>query len=101
MNAIRDVSNCGSGPVLGRLSAIHWSSTFRDELKVLMDDLGGVAGYLESVGMTSKCAGLDDMLDQANTLESLWNVVEIFSINSAGHCYFEMVKWLQVRVVVL
>lgn len=94
-DSITNVVGDGSNMAIGRLSAIHFSSSYRDQLKLLMDDLGGIAGHLDSLGLAAKCGALDDLLDQCNTLESLWNIIEIFSINSGSHCYFEMIRWLQ------
>jgi hypothetical protein len=96
-NEVKELETCGGKSVgLGRLSAIRLSAAYRDQLSILMADLGSVAGRLEQLGMASQCVALDDLLDQCNTLESLWNILEIFAINSASHCYFEMVRWLQV-----
>lgn len=91
-----DIKAFDSKTVMGRLPAIHFSSSYRDQMKILMDDLGGIAGHLEQLGYAADCVALDDLLDQCNTLESLWNILEIFSINSGSHCYFEMIRWLQV-----
>ena len=96
-NEIKELGAQSRPMALGRLSAIHLSSAYRDQLKLLMDDLGNTAGHLDSLGWAAECGPLDDLLDECNTLESLWNILEIFSINAGSHCYFEIIRWLQVH----